>query len=187
MNMNVRQLVGLGIALVVGLLLGWMVRGVATYNSAATVVTPYSDWRTACPPATEKDASCEVMQDIVDGKTKSEVARVAMLKEKGKLEFGVTMPFDVLLEPGIGIAVGTNPVQVFPYRTCNTVGCLAIVPIDDKLAGQLKGAKDARLLLAGLDGKPVALPLSLKGYDDANRAFQSAQAKRTSWFWRLWS
>ena len=42
-------------------------------------------------------------------------------------------------------------------------------------------------MFAGLDGKPVAMPMSFKGYSDAVRAWQSAEAKRNSWFWRLWS
>ena len=47
-----RLTVGVGIvALLVGLLVGWMVRGVTTYNIHAAQVASYDDWRVACPAA----------------------------------------------------------------------------------------------------------------------------------------
>jgi hypothetical protein len=38
-----------------------------------------------------------------------------------------------------------------------------------------------------LNNKPVGLPFSLNGFDEANSAFSNNEAKRTSWWWRLWS
>jgi len=93
----------------------------------------------------------------------------------------------VALEPGIGLIVGKDPVKVIQYRTCNQIGCIAVAPLDDKLAAALKAATDLKLMFAGLDGKPVAVPVSLKGYNDAHRAYASNESKRASWFWRLWS
>jgi invasion protein IalB len=60
-----RVIVGV-VALLVGLLLGWMVRGVATYNVHAAQVATYEDWRVACPSADNKDAACELSSDLVD-------------------------------------------------------------------------------------------------------------------------
>jgi invasion protein IalB len=174
-------------ALVIGLLVGWMVRGVATYSSATESVTTYQDWRTACPPAALKDQKCQMIEEVLDSKSQSPVVRIAISSDAGKQELGLTLPFGVALEPGVGIILGTDPVKVFPYRTCNTVGCIAVLPLDEKLLASLKSSKDGRVLVAGLDGKPVAIPLSLKGYSEASRAYRSAEAKRNSWFWRLWS
>ena len=67
------------------------------------------------------------------------------------------------------------------------MGCIAVTPFDDKLASSLKNADDASVLFAGLDGKPVSVPLSFKGYRPCVSAWKSAEAKRHSWFWRLWS
>jgi hypothetical protein len=42
-------------------------------------------------------------------------------------------------------------------------------------------------MFAGLDGKPVAVPVSFKGYQKSLTAWRAADQRRRSWFWRLWS
>ena len=54
-QMNERLAVGGG-ALLIGLLLGWMIRGVAAYSTTTETVTAFQDWRTACPAATAPPA-----------------------------------------------------------------------------------------------------------------------------------
>ena len=81
MNKNMERLAIGGGALVLGLLLGWMVRGVTTYNAATESTTPYDDWRTYCPPAKIDGASCEMMGDVVDPNLKATVARISIIKD----------------------------------------------------------------------------------------------------------
>jgi invasion protein IalB len=181
-----RLVLGAG-ALVIGLILGWMIRGVATWSTTTQTVTTYLDWRTACPPSLLKDQKCQMVQDVLDSKSGSTVAQISIGNLAGKDELAVTLPLGVALEPGVGLTLGTDPVRVFAYRTCGQSGCIAALALDDKIKAALNTAKDGRVLFAGLDGKPVAVPLSLKGYGDALRAYHSNDAKRSSWFWRLWS
>jgi invasion protein IalB len=93
----------------------------------------------------------------------------------------------VALEAGMGMRIGKDPVKVVQYRTCNNVGCIATVPFDDALSNSLKNTDDAAILFAGLDGKPVSVPFSFHGYKTSLSAWKGAEAKRHSWFWRLWS
>jgi len=186
-NMTERLVVG-GVALLVGLLLGWMVRGVATYNTQAAMVTPYEDWRVACPAAETKDAACEMSSDIVDPQQNNAIARITVTRDKdGKGLIGFMLPHGVALEAGVGLQIGKDPVKVIPYRTCTSVGCIATADFDDKLADSLHGASDAKVMFATLDGKPVAEPVSFKGYRKAYSAWKSSESKRHSWFRRLWS
>jgi invasion protein IalB len=141
-----RLIVG-GAALLVGLLLGWMVRGVSTYNTHAAQVA-------------DKD---------------------------GKKLLGFILPYGVALEAGMGLRIGKDPVKVYQYRTCNTVGCIAQTTFDDSLAKTLKNADDVAVMFAGLDGKPVSYPLSFKGYGTSYSAWKSQESRRHSWFWRLFS
>jgi invasion protein IalB len=180
-----RLLIGAG-ALAVGLLVGWAGHGLLRYSTGTETVTSFQDWRTACPAASAKDASCEIIQDIVDNQSHNQIARVALAKDNGKPVLGVTLPLGVLLPAGAGIQFGTDPVKRIDYRTCNTLGCIAELTLDDKLQASLDAGKDGRLLFAGLDGKPVAVPLTLKGFADAQKAYRSNEAKRGSWFWRMW-
>ncbi|HVV26439.1 MAG TPA: invasion associated locus B family protein [Rhizomicrobium sp.] len=182
-----RLVVG-GVALLVGLFLGWIVRGVATYNTKAATVANYDDWRVACPSADTKDASCEMVTEIIDKEQNNPVARATITTDKdGKQLIGFTLPYGVALEAGMGLVIGKEPVKIYQYRTCNQIGCIATAPFDEKLAASLKGASDGRIMFANLEGKPVGVPLSFKGYTAALGAWQSNDAKRHSWFWRLWS
>jgi len=182
----IERLVVGGAALVVGAVVGWTVHGVTRYGTTTETITTFQDWRTACPAASAKDASCEIVQDILDGKTRNEVARIAYVRDKGKPALGITLPLGVLLEPGMGISFGTEAPKTTPYRTCTAAGCVAEFMIDDKLQASLDAGKEGKLVFAGPDGKPLGIPLSLKGFADAQRAYRSNEAKRSSWFWRMW-
>jgi len=188
--MKIERLIVGGVALLVGLLLGWMGRGLATYNVHQASIASYEDWRVACPASETKEASCELSTDVVDKSqgTPNPVARATITTDKdGKQVMGFVLPFGVALEAGMGLRIGKDPVKVYQYRTCNTIGCIATTPFDDALAASLKNADDAAVMFAGLDGKPVSVPMSFKGYQNSLSAWKSADARRKSWFWRLWS
>jgi invasion protein IalB len=186
-NLTERLVVG-GVALLVGLLLGWMVRGVSTYNTNSAVLSSYDEWRVTCPAATVKEGSCELSSEIMDKSQPQPVARITITTDpKGNKVAGFHMPLGVALEAGMGMTIGKDPVKVYPYRTCNAVGCLATAPFDDKLAAALKGATEAKLMFATLEGKPIAVNVTFKGYSKGVRAWRSGDAKRKNWFWRLWS
>jgi len=106
----------------------------------------------------------------------------------------ITVPFNVLLEPGVGIRVGTDAndkPKFFPFESCNGVGCMVRVAFKDDVAKMFSdaaaGNKQIQLVIAGLDGKFVGLPFSLKGYQGGMSAFDSNDSKRHSWWSRLWS
>lgn len=186
-NMTERLVVG-GVALLAGLLIGWMIRGVATYNTASNISTAYDDWRIACPAANIKQAHCEAVTEVTDPSTDQPLARVTITTDQNnKAIMGFTMPSGVALEAGMGVQIGKDPIKVYQYDTCNASGCIAMTPFDGKFATALKNADNTRVMFATLDGKPVGAPISMKGYDAAFRAYKSAEAKRASWFWRLWS
>jgi len=189
-TMKIERLIVGGVALLIGLVLGWMGRGVATYNIHAAQVATYDDWRVACPAAETKDGSCELSSDLVDRNqpNSSALARMSITTDKdGKQVVGFTLPFGVALEAGMGLRIGKEPVKVYQYRTCNQVGCIAVTPFDNNLQTALKGADDASVMFAGLDGKPQGVPVSFKGYQKSLGAWRAAEDRRHSWFWRLFS
>jgi len=186
MNQMTERLVVGGGALALGLVIGWAVHGLTGHGTTTQTVTTYDDWRTACPAATTKDANCEIVRDIVNDKTKNLVARVAIIRDKGKPAIGITLPLGVILEAGMSISFGSDPAKPVPYRTCTMNGCVSEIMIDDKLQAALDAGKDGKLLFVGPDGKAVELPLGMKGYAAAQRGYRSFEAKRASWFWRMW-
>jgi len=189
-TMKIERLIVGGVALLVGLLAGWMIRGVATYNVHEASVATYDDWRVACPSAETKDVYCELSTDVVDKSqgTPNAVARAGITTNKdGKQMLSFMLPYGVALEAGMGLRIGKDPVKIFQYRTCNSIGCLAETPLDPALASALNGADDAAVMFAGLDGKPVSVPMSFKGYQKSLAVWKGSDKKRRAWFWRLWS
>jgi invasion protein IalB len=185
-NLTQKLVIG-AVALLIGLVVGWAVRGVATYNTSTQAVTSYGSWRVACPAANQPNVNCEIVQDVLDSQTHEEIVRIAVGKlPDGKPALDLVMPLGVALEPGVGLVFGTNPMQTAKYRTCTQQGCIVDIPIDQKLQKEFDDGKDGKVVFAGAnDNKPIAIPLSLTGYADAQRAYHRDEAKRTSWFWRM--
>ena len=187
-NMTQKLVIGAA-SLVVGLLIGWAVRGLLSYNTATQAVTAYGSWRVACPSAKQTNLNCEVIQDVLDSQSHSEIVRIAVGKlPDGKAAIDMTLPLGVALQPGIGLVLGTDPVRTGKYRTCTEQGCVVDMPIDAKIQAALDTGKDGKLIFEGAaDNKPIAIPISLTGFRDAQRAYRNDEAKRGSWFWRMWS
>jgi invasion protein IalB len=187
-NLTQKLVIG-GSTLVVGLILGWAGRGVTGYSTSTQFMTNFDSWRVACPAADQKGVSCEMIQDVVDNDSHQELVRIALLKmPDGKPIMDLTMPLGVSLDHDVGLVMGTEPVRTVKYRTCLAQGCVADFPLDDKLLASLNAGKDGNILITGLNSdKPIAIPLSLKGYGQAKHAYDNGEAKRGSWFWRMWS
>jgi invasion protein IalB len=176
---------------ILGGLLGWIGRGLLAGPPDVMTILAYDDWRLICPSTTQKDATCRMSQDIVDNKSGQSIASLVILKqtEKDKKQttvLAVSVPLNVLLEPGLGLKFG-NELKTYPYKTCTEGGCIAIIPYDDGIEKSISGSTDASISVARLDGKTVQLPFSTKGFTDARKAFVNSDAKHSSWWWRLWS
>jgi invasion protein IalB len=182
------RIVILLVVLVIGGAGGWIGRGLLAGPADVPTMNVYQDWRLFCPDSKAKNVSCEMSQDVINQKENARVARLIMVKEKDKsLILAVTVPLQVLLEPGLGLKVGDDQVRVFQYKTCTEEGCLSIIPVNDELGAALAKAQQAGVAVAQPNGQAVELPFSMKGYVEAYKAFQSNEAKRKSWWRRLWS
>lgn len=193
MNNNIQRLAIGGGALVLGLALGWGLRGVTSYNVATESTTPYQDWRVYCPPATTENVSCELMGDVTDPEAKAVVARISIVKDRTNKEnpnqemFALTVPLNVLIEPGVGLQIGKEPVKTFKMRTCNTVGCVATAPLTPEILDALRSGTETRISFTGAqpNDKPQSLAVSFNGFRAAHGAYKSGNSRRDSWFWRL--
>ena len=182
--------IGTGV-FIVGALLGWIGRGVLAGPADVPTMMVYDDWRLICPARAEKDVNCRISQEITDPKSGQALASLVLLKEvdKDKKEttvLAVSVPLNVLLEPGVGLKLG-NDLKTYQYKTCLEGGCITTIPYDEALEKMVAGSSDAAITVARLDGKSVQLPFSTKGFAEARKAYKNFDAKRSSWWWRLWS
>jgi invasion protein IalB len=171
--------------LVVGLLAGWVGHAVLAAPPDVPRVSLYDDWRVDCPKLSDKKGSCSLVQDVIDTKAGREIAHLSLVDSKAGRQLTITVPYDVLLPSGVGLALGKDKIRVYPYRTCGTNGCIAQVTVDDALVKALRPQRDAKLLLAQLDNRVAALPFSLKGFARAEDAYTSDHAKRAGWLARV--
>jgi len=188
MNTNTERLIVGGGALVLGLLLGWMVRGVATYNTGTENSVPYDDWRVVCPAATQKDASCEMVTNLTDPKTKNVMARMSISHDpKQGQVVAFVLPLNVMLEQGLALKLGNTDPKVYKFRTCTQNGCVSVNPVDDKTVDAI-GSAD-KVTLMSMSAMPGAtrqdIEVSRKGFAAARKAYLSGNRKRASWFWRM--
>jgi invasion protein IalB len=193
MDKNIERLVTGGGALVLGLLLGWAVHGLTGYNTGTESTTVYEDWRTFCPQAKTENLSCEVMGDVVDPAAKATKARVSIVKDTKNKEnpdaelIAFMVPHNVLLEAGLGLQIGKDPVKVVPYRSCNNVGCLAVQPLDDATRSALNSNTETKISFTGAqpNDKPQTFTVSFKGFSPAFSAYNWGNRRRNSAFWRM--
>src|SRR6516162_2809182 len=90
-------------SVVVGALAGWFGHSVVAAPASVPSISMYQDWRLACPSPSDAKGSCAMVQDVVDERSRAEIAHLAFGKTKAGLEMVITMPYDVLLAPGMGI------------------------------------------------------------------------------------
>jgi invasion protein IalB len=126
--------------------------------------------------------------DVADPRTGTKLAQLSMGTQPNKTseEMVVSVPLTVLIQPGIGLQVG-NDTKTYPYMTCIASGCVTMITMDDKVLGSLNTASSMALVVTAQNGRTVSLPVSVKGYSDARKALNNIEARRHSWWRRLWS
>jgi invasion protein IalB len=177
--------------LVVGLIVGWVGHGAAYPTGRTATAANYDDWTLTCPPYTDTKSYCTLAEPIIEPRSKMTVASLTLGRVDGALKMLVTFPLNlnILLEPGLGIVVGSDPMRAYHYDTCTPQGCVAIIPVDDKLLQSLRSSKMIQLVFAipTKDRKPVSLKFSIASFDKADDAYESSESVRHSWFRRIWS
>lgn len=175
--------------LLVGALLGWMLRGALLSPANVTTEGVYDDWHAGCAARNANPGDCEMSVVAADANGVA-AARIVFGRQDGARMMIVTLPLGVALQAGIGLSFDKNPTQFFQYRTCNNNGCIITVPVDDKLAASFAQGKIGHVIYYYAlqpDQKPTTAEFSLSGYNDALSALNSGERKRSSFWWRLWS
>jgi len=175
------------VGLIAGAALGWVLRGPGAGGDTARMAF-YNDWRLICPADKEQKASCGMTSDVVDPRSGTKLAQLALGSQPGKTseELVISVPLTVLIPPGVGLQIGSDT-KTYPYQTCIATGCVSVVPVDDKLLKSLDSASSLAIVVTAQNGRSVSLPVSVKGYGDARKVFNNTEAKRHSWWRRLWS
>jgi len=149
---------GLAIALLLGLS--------AAASAQGAVRSVHGDWQIRCdtPPGAQGE-QCALIQSVVAEDRSNAGLTVIVLKtadQKSKL-MRVVAPLGVLLPSGLGLKLDNVDVGRAGFVRCLPNGCVAEVVMDDKLLGQLRGAKTATFIIFETPEEGIGFPLSLNG------------------------
>jgi invasion protein IalB len=144
---------------------------------SATVATETTPARPATPAIPAVAATCRMVQDVVRPEGGSLLQIALPLDTMDRLM--VTVPHGVMLEPGLGFAVGQGATPaVHPYLACTEAGCVASVPLDAATLKLMRENTDGRVSVVPGNGTPVGIPFSLRGFANG----YAALAREGSWF-----
>ncbi len=147
-----------------------------------TRVTTFTDWRVICPPFNPAQPNCALTLDVLRD-TGGILLTVSMLDPASNSPLSVTVPHGVALDAGMGFSVGTDPMRVRPFETCNNTGCIALVTVDADTLRSLSTNMGGQVVVAVAGNtSPVTIPFSLNGFAPGYAELERAKARRTSLF-----
>ncbi|MEM7250811.1 MAG: invasion associated locus B family protein [Pseudomonadota bacterium] len=135
----------------------------------------FSDWVIRCEKPVDDGVErpqsrdeCFMAQNLVlrDGNQRVLLFAVAHSPGKGPVAI-VTMPLGIALPPGITIQVDGGKTLQFEIERCVKDGCKAAFPLDDQMVRSFKRGLVAEVVIRDAARRPVAIPVSLKGFTAA--------------------
>jgi invasion protein IalB len=87
----------------------------------------------------------------------------------------ITVPYNVLIASGLGLGFGAGKPRIFPYFTCNGVGCVARIAVDDAMRASLRQEAQGQLVFVNANNQSVQVTYPLAGFkrtDDTARGFE---------------
>ncbi|HEV7328998.1 MAG TPA: invasion associated locus B family protein [Bosea sp. (in: a-proteobacteria)] len=152
------------------------VQPVSTEPSSTTA--SFADWVLRCQRVSEAAKAsriCEVAQILQSQGQQAPIAQIAIGRAAAGEPLRVTavMPVSVTFPSVVQITIGekdTKPLEL-GWRRCIPSGCFADAPLGDDVVKQWRKAAEAgRIVFRDAAGRDLALPLSVRGLDQAIEA-----------------
>ena len=132
----------------------------------------FGDWVVSCTPKNEETKtpeSCLLTQQVnitqEDKQQPIALFQIGYFGSEKELKLIQTLPLGVRLEAGTSIISSKKLIAPGKYTTCLNSGCNAVAPIsEDDLKTMLANAENS-IAFMNLEGKQIALPLSVKGLE----------------------
>ncbi len=159
------------------MVLGIVALGVAGVLAAQTVpgLLPtadkdaYGDWAVRCIER-KGVLPCDIVQSLNDTKTKQTIMQVSYSYDPTTDQYAaqIRLPLGFLIPSGVLIRVdGKKDITNYPVTRCEAEGCFIEKLAKSAELDPLRKAEKGIVVVMGKDGKPVALPISFKGFDEA--------------------
>ena len=134
-------------------------------------VKTIGDWMVRCFPVANANP-CDMFQERIAQQSQQRVLTFSMayVPSMDRYILQMTVPLDVAIQKGLTLKVDGYTSPVMKFRMCNREGCFVQMAPDKAVVEALTRATgpNATLSIVADGGKPVALPLSLKGFTAAH-------------------
>lgn len=130
----------------------------------------FRDWTARCTVEPNTQAKVCVLEQIVfsdDGERPMLRAAAGYLEQPGGVfepAILTTVPLMVALQPGLAVSVDGGDAFIADFHHCTPEGCVAGLPLDERVMGAFRRGADAEIRVATIDGATVAMTLSLRGF-----------------------
>ncbi len=146
-----------------------LVFSILTVNSIAAPKSgqTFENWTARCDTVKNSDTEqCFIFQNLVLKDSGQRVLHVAIgyLPQRPDPVALITLPLGIALPPGGSISIDEGEAIPFAIERCETQGCRAGVVLDDGLLQKFKKGLSASVTFHDGTRKPIAAPLSLKGF-----------------------
>lgn len=170
-----------GVALAAGAACAQAPSDAATQPNADVVKT-VGDWQVRCF-SVQNSNPCDMFWQQVDPRSGQRMAAIsiAYAPSTDRHLFVVILPLGVSIPKGVTVQTDSFTSPLMHYRMCSREGCFVQVAPDNAMIESLaKSGPDAKLNVAGDDGKSYSLPLSLKGFAGAHDEMVSEAKARAA-------
>ncbi|HEX4027521.1 MAG TPA: invasion associated locus B family protein [Rhizomicrobium sp.] len=135
----------------------------------ADVVKTVGDWQVRCF-GVQNQNPCDQFWQQVDPRTGQRMAAVsiAYAPNLDRHLVVIIVPLGVSIPKGLTVQTDSYTSPLMHYRMCSREGCFVQMADNSLVEALAKSGPDAKLNVAGDDGKVVSLPLSLKGFSGAH-------------------
>lgn len=127
-------------------------------------------WTRRCnSQAKDEGLECRISKTVVEKQSKQVLTNVTLRisADTKQPQISIRMPLRLYLPAGASYQVDENTPQVLNFKACNSRGCYAQTAVTPETLAALKRGKQLTIRFETLARKPIKIPLSLGGFEDA--------------------
>ena len=145
-------------------------------GGASALQENYGDWSVLCR-IIDNARLCALSQQQMQQNGQRVLAIEIREGKAGVLEATLILPFGLLLDAGITLAVDDDKAGVaLRFSTCLPAGCLVPATFDAAMLERLRTGKVLKLVASGANGQSTPLSLSLEGFAAASDRLKELMA-----------
>lgn len=139
-------------------------------GGASNLTETHEDWTVGCQ-VNEEQKSCVFSQSLGNKQTGQRVLSIELAPQGDSAVKGALLtPFGLKLADGVSLTIDEKPFGAkHAFTTCVQAGCLVPVEFDAAALGTLNGGKQLGVGAVNMNGEPVTLNISLKGFTEARK------------------